>query len=449
MMAAKKHKILIVDDEPNFLRSMKDVLELEEFEVSTNLRARDALAFMQGNRADVMITDLRMPQMSGIELLRQVKTNWPETIVFMLTAYGSIRDAVMCMKLGAENYIMKPVNIKDLVGHLGQALANRANNGNSSSERKKESDVKLIGQSDAICNIRALVERVAKSDLSIIICGESGTGKELVANAIYRDSNRTNKPFLKINCAALPDHLLESELFGYEPGAFTDAKKLKRGKLELIHEGTLFLDEIGDMPVAMQAKLLRVLEEKRVERLGGNRAIPTDFRLLSATNQDLEKLISEGRFRGDLYFRLNALQIKLAPLREIRDDVPLLTEYYVQQIAFSLRINAPKIHQSTIEMLLRYYWPGNVRELRNVIHRAVVLNTGDEILPEHLPEQIRRQEFGRDAPDFPALLSLEEMERHHIMKVLQIADGNKNRTAALLNIHRDTLYRKLRKYELD
>lgn len=447
-MHKNKEKILIVDDEPNFLRALKDTLELEFFEIFTSLSAIDALDILAGNNIDAVITDLRMPKMSGMELLGEIKQNWPEVIVFVLTGYGSIQHAVECMKHGAENYILKPINIKDLINNLKSALSKSDSKKNVSISGINV-DFPFIGQSKAIIEIRELVKKVARSELSILISGESGTGKELIANAINHYSNRNTKPFLKINCAAMPIHLLESELFGYEQGAFTDAKKLKRGKLELAHQGTLFLDEIGEMPMKMQAKLLRALEERVVERLGGNKLIPTDFRLISATNQNLEEQILQGKFRQDLFFRINTLQINLVPLREIREDIQLISNYFIQQFSISQKITPPVIHPKTMEILLSYHWPGNVRELRNVIQRSVILCNGKEILPEHLPDHLHLQEFSNVAVDSAFLLSLEDMEKHHIQKVLEISGGNKNRTAALLKIHRDTLYRKLRKYELD
>lgn len=447
-MSGKAPKVLVVDDEPNFLRSLNDALKLEGFDVFTCLRPREALNRLEEGKFDLVITDLRMPEMSGMELLRRIKEKWPGIGVFVLTAYGSIGDAVECMKHGAENYILKPVNIHDLIVQLRGAATRQQKDSPGGTGTVSEVEMPLIGQSKTMRNIRDLIGKIAPSDLSIVILGESGTGKELVAHALYRDSNRNNKPFMKINCAALPDHLLESELFGYEPGAFTDAKKLKRGKLELAHSGTLFLDEIGDMPFPMQAKLLRALEERSVERLGGNQPVKTDFRLISATNQNLQSKIRQGDFREDLYFRINAFQIKLAPLRELQDDIPLLTEYFLQQFAISQGINPPSVDPRAMELLGSYHWPGNVRELRNTIHRSVVLSAGRKILPEHLPEHLSLNSPPRIQKS-DVQLSLEEVERQHISKVLEIAGGNKNRTASILNIHRDTLYRKLRKYELE
>ena len=448
-MKYQKEKILIVDDEPNFLRALRDTLELESFEIFTSLSALEALPILHENRIDAVITDLRMPKMSGIELLREIKQKWPGVIVFILTGYGSIQHAVDCMKLGAENYILKPINIMDLISNLKTALMKSSETEKKNAGNTADMDFPFIGQSSATIETRELVKKIAHSELSVVIKGESGTGKELIANAIYQYSNRKNKPFLKINCAALPLHLLESELFGYEPGAFTDAKKLKRGKLEIAHQGTLFLDEIGDMPIEMQAKLLRVLEEHVVERLGGNQLIQTDFRLISATNQNLELCIKNGEFRNDLYFRLNTMQINLKPLREIREDIQLISNYFVQRYSIEQKINQPSIHSKTMEIFLSYHWPGNVREMRNVIQRSVVLCDGKDILPEHLPDHMHWHEYNDVEIDSTSLLSLEDMEREHIQKVMQIASGNKNRTAALLKIHRDTLYRKLRKYELD
>ena len=270
----------------------------------------------------------------------------------------------------------------------------------------------------------------------------------MVANSIYHNSNRKKQPFIKINCASLPDHLLESELFGYEPGAFTDAKKLKLGKFELAHSGTLFLDEIGDMPILMQAKLLRVLEEKKVERLGGNRIIETDFRLISATNQNLEQLIEHGKFRQDLYYRLNMIQIQLPSLRELADDIPRLCQFFLGKFSQEQNKRTPQIHPITKEKLLQYFWPGNIRELKNVINRAFVLSDGKQILPENLPSSITGDKI-KPINKFSHVIPLDDLEKEHIFNILKLTKGNKNRTASILNIHRDTLYRKIKKYNIE
>jgi len=445
-MVKKKKQILLVDDEPNFLRTLKDALELEGFAISVSENGLQALQLLQQTNVDVVITDIRMPKMTGMELLKQIKNSLPQIIVFVLTGYGSIQDAVQSVKIGAENYILKPVNVKDLIDNIHQAFKRRENR--MSDPELSPNGFSMIGNSQSLQQIRSLLPKIASSELSVLITGESGTGKELVANAIYQHSNRKEQAFLKINCAALPEHLLESELFGYEPGAFTDAKKIKRGKLELAHCGTLFLDEIGDMSVAMQAKLLRVLEEKRVVRLGGNRTIPTDFRLLSATNQNLQSLIASGRFREDLYFRMNTFHIQLPPLREIIADIPLLSEYFLQGYCAEQQMNPPQIYPETMTKMMLYSWPGNVRELRNVIQRAVVLCGGKFILPEQLPF-LTADELDQTPKPSLVAKTLDEMEREHILRVLKITGGNKNRTATILNIHRDTLYRKLRKYHIE
>ena len=438
----KQFTVLLVDDEPNFLRSLRDTLELEGYRVLTAPDGIRALRILEAQGVDILITDVRMPGMTGMELLQTVKKRWPDLHVFLLTGYGSIQDAVRSIRLGARNYILKPVNVADLLVNIKEvARENR---------KKAQEDLGqglLVGQSRAMQEVRELIEKVAASELPLLIIGESGTGKELAANAIYEASNRKGRSFVKLNCAAVPESLLESELFGYEPGAFTDAKRRKRGRLELAHRGTLFLDEIGEMPLTMQAKLLRVLEEKRFERLGGSAPVYADFRLISATNQDLEKMIAQGRFRKDLYFRLNAIQIRMPPLRDIPEDIPVLSEYFLHRFCQREGLPEPPFLPEALSVLLRYSWPGNVRELRNVIHRAVVLSRGQPITPEHLPPHMVRQTEG--GPAGASLLSLEEIEKRHIQRILELTGHNKSRAAHLLQIHRDTLYRKLRKYHLE
>ena len=441
-MVKKQTTILLADDEANFLRSLRDTLELEGYRVLTALDGVRALRILESESVDVLISDVRMPHMTGIELLRVAKRRWPRLLVFLLTGYGSIQDAVQSMRLGAQNYILKPVNVGDLLTNLREALRQ---------EKRKSAEEEtghiLVGQSRPIQELRQMIEKVGPSDLPVLITGESGTGKELVADSIYATSRRKGRPFVKLNCAAVPQNLLESELFGYEPGAFTDAKRRKKGKLELAHRGTLFLDEIGEMPFSMQAKLLRVLEEKSLERLGGSTTIHVDFRLISATNQNLEALIDQGKFRRDLFFRLNAIQLKTPALREIPEDIPLLAEYFLHEFCRKEGIAEPALTDETVDVLVRYSWPGNARELRNVIHRAVVLSQGGVITPEHLPAHLSSAVAAVSSTRSD--LSLEEIEKRHIQRVLELTGHNKSRAADLLQIHRDTLYRKLRKYHLE
>ena len=450
-----RSKILLVDDEINCLRAVRDVFDLEGFNCLTANSGMAAIELFDRNDIDIVVTDIRMPKMNGIELLKKIKERKPSTRVLMLTGYGSIEDAVESIKLGAYNYILKPVNVADLLADIHDILKE------IEGEPDKESSAALIeelpegkhllGRSERLNTVTQLIQKIAKTDLSVLIQGESGTGKELAAMAIHYSSDRAKRPFISINCAALPETLLESELFGYEKGAFTDAKTSKKGKVELAHTGTLFLDEIGDMSHAMQAKLLRVLEARELDRLGSDRKRKVDIRLLSATNQDLRSAMEQGHFRNDLYYRLNTVNIVMPALREMREDIPLLANSFIKEYAIRLGRPVPVINDESMDVLLKYNWPGNVRELGNSMRRAVALCDGGVIrnpdLPEHLVQyETSNTHFSESEMNKP--LSLAEVEKRHILNVLEGVNGNRSKAANLLGIHRDTLLRKLKQYGL-
>lgn len=455
-MSTKKSKILLVDDEVNCLRSVKDVIDLEGFECLTANSGFAALEIFARNDIDIVVTDIRMPNMNGIELLKKIKERKPSTPVLMLTGYGSIEDAVNSIKLGAYNYILKPVNVADLLADIQDILSEIESRGDKETSLAFTDEIpegkRILGQSEKLNNVNQLIQKIAKTDLSVLIQGESGTGKELAAMAIHYSSDRAKKPFISINCAALPETLLESELFGYEKGAFTDAKTTKKGKVELAHTGTLFLDEIGDMSTSMQAKLLRVLEVRELDRLGSNRSRKIDIRLISATNQDLRAAMENGLFRSDLYYRLNTVNVEMPALREIHEDIPLLANYFIKEYATRLCRPIPLLCDQSKQILLNYDWPGNVRELANAIRRAVALCDGDEIRNPDLPEHLVSYEAGSVPSaiesDQDQFLPLAEVEKRHILKVLESVDGNRSKAANLLGIHRDTLLRKLKQYGL-
>jgi len=458
-MTADKSKILLVDDEENCLRSVKDVFDLEGLECFTANSGLKALDIFDRSDIDIVITDIRMPGMSGIELLNKIKERRPTTPVLMLTGYGSIEDAVKSIKMGAYNYILKPVNVNDLLADIRDIIAELELKGEEDSEVVLFSGLpagkRIIGNSDRLYHVTELIQKVAKTDLSVLILGESGTGKELAAAAIHHSSDRTKGPFVRINCAALPETLLESELFGYEKGAFTDAKTTKKGKVELADGGTLFLDEIGDMAPAMQAKLLRVLEEREVDRLGSNSAKgkSVDIRVISATNQQLRNAVEHGTFRNDLYYRLNTVTVEMPALREIRDDLPLLANHFVKEYAARLRRAIPAISDEAMNTLLKYNWPGNVRELANAMRRAVALCDGGEIrnvdLPEHMIHCEPETKPAEIESDYLEPLTLAEVEKQHIIRVFENVNGNRSKASNLLGIHRDTLLRKLKQYGLN
>ncbi len=448
-------KILLVDDEENCLRSLKDVLDLEQLDCTTTSSGLKALELFSHDDYDIVITDVRMPGVSGIDLLKQVKRLKPDTTVIMLTGFGSINDAVASIKLGAYQYILKPVIMDDLLTLIKDAASQHSRTtGTSPLLDLKEplpSGKTILGRSIRLQNVAKLISKIASTDLPVLILGESGTGKELAATAIHHTSDRAAKPFIAINCAAFPDTLLESELFGYEKGAFTDARTSKAGRIEEADGGTLFLDEIGDMKPAMQAKLLRVLEEQEFQRLGSNKSRRIDIRLISATNRDLRQAIADKSFRADLYYRLNAVTIAMPPLREIPEDIPLLANHFARDFAARFSRESVQVDEEAIAALLRYSWPGNVRELANAIRRAVALSEGHSIriydLPPHLIQEVNPTVEIEPSPS--GTLLLEEVEKEHILKVLEMTDGNRSEAAQILGIHRDTLLRKLKKYGVE
>jgi DNA-binding NtrC family response regulator len=448
-------KILLVDDEENCLRSLKDVLELERLDCTTASSGLKALELFSHDDFDIVITDVRMPGVSGIDLLKQIKRLRPETNVIMLTGFGSINDAVASIKMGAYQYILKPVIMDDLLNLIRDITTQIDRSAGSSPlldlKEPLPSGKTILGRSIRLQNVAKLISKIACTDLPVLILGESGTGKELAATAIHHTSDRAGKPFVAINCAAFPDTLLESELFGYEKGAFTDARASKAGRIEEADGGTLFLDEIGDMKPAMQAKLLRVLEEQEFQRLGSNKSRRVDIRLISATNRDLRQAISEKGFRADLYYRLNAVSIAMPPLREIPEDIPLLANHFARDFAARFSRDSITVEEEAIAALQRYHWPGNVRELANAIRRAVALSEGLSIriydLPPHIIQEVTPSIEIEPSPS--GTLLLDEVEKEHILKVLDMTEGNRSEAAQILGIHRDTLLRKLKKYGVE
>ncbi len=450
----EKTRILLVDDEENCLRSLKDVFELEHIECATALNSAKALDIITHNDIDIVISDVRMPGISGMDLLKHIKRIKPEIAVIMLTGHGSIHDAVQSIKQGAYQYILKPVIMEDLLAQVKDLLRKIDQERTASPLQALKGNLPLgkviIGQSVRLQNVAKLINKIASTDLPVLILGESGTGKELAATAIHYSSDRSEKPFIAINCAAFPDTLLESELFGFEKGAFTDARNSKAGKIEEADGGTLFLDEIGDMKPAMQAKLLRVLEEQQFQRLGSNKYRQIDIRIISATNRDLNQAIQEGLFRTDLFYRLNAVSILMPTLREIPDDIPLLANYFAKEFASKFDRKVEGLAEEAVEALKKYHWPGNIRELANAIRRSVALADGKQIQLFDLPPYIANGQYEplHGQPSKPQKLLLADIEKEHILSVMDMVQGNKSEAAQLLGIHRDTLLRKLKKYGL-
>ncbi|MEK6697634.1 MAG: sigma-54 dependent transcriptional regulator [Nitrospirota bacterium] len=451
-------KILVVDDEQLIRWTLEQHLVKEGYDVTTVESAEKGLELINEEAPDLVLLDNRLPDMSGLELLEKINVQERGLMVIMITAYGMVETAVKAMKLGAYDYISKPFNLEEITFVIKKALE-------AGSLRKQVTLLRqqckgqvdaLIGESEELAKVKNLILKIAKSDATtVLIQGESGTGKELVARAVHASSARADKPFMAVNCAALPVTLLESELMGHEKGAFTDAKAAKKGLFELADGGTVFLDEIGDMDLSMQAKLLRVLENKTFKRVGGVKDITVDVRVISATNQDLSKAISEGRFRKDLYYRLQVVPVNLPPLRERGDDVLLLARYFITYFNQELHKNVRGLSKEVEQILLLYPWPGNVRELKNALERAMILDVDTDLLPEHLPQEIleNRHEAATGMPvslDGFAIpdqgISMEDVEHALVKKALEIAAGNQTKAAQLLRMPRDAFRRRMKRF---
>ncbi len=441
----RQTKILIVDDELSVRSSLEEWFLEDGFKVKSAESAEDALTKMHAGPYDLILLDIKMPGMDGITLQKKIKDIDPNAIIIIMTAYASVDTAVEALKLGAFDYVTKPFDPDDLSRLIRNALKQKDLAEENQNLKEKISELtgidEIIGQSEEMKRVFEMVQTVAETDSTVLIRGESGTGKELIARAIHSHSKRRYFPIVAVNCGAIPETLLESELFGHEKGAFTGAQYRRKGKLELANGGTLFLDEIGDITSKMQVDLLRVLEGKRFTRLGGNEEIQVDFRLICATNKNLEKLVEQEIFREDLYYRINVFTIVIPPLRERRADILPLAEHFMRKYARSMSKPVKKFSADAQQMLLSYPWPGNVRELENAIERAMVVGKKAEIHTEDLPLHLNGGSNGSGNG-----VSLEEVERLHIQKVLKETGGNVTRTASLLGIDRVTLYNKLKKY---
>jgi len=444
-------KILVVDDETAQRELVSGFLARHGFEVLSAGDGREALERFRGEPVDLILTDQKMPGFSGLQLLEAARAVTPEVAVIVMTAYGTIEHAVAAIKAGASDYLTKPLNLDELLHRIGQVRDRQRLVGENRELRaalqERHRVEGVIGESGRMQEALSLVRRVAASDATVLIRGESGTGKELIAKAIHYASRRAEGPLVRINCAALPEGLLESELFGHEKGAFTGAHAMRRGRFELAHGGSLFLDEIGDLPPHLQVKLLRVLQEREIERVGSSHPIQVDVRLLAATHRDLEALLKEGRFRDDLYYRLNVVTISVPPLRERREDIPLLLDHFLSRFARENGKTIRGLTREARETLLRYDYPGNVRELENVVERAVVLTRDEVIGLADLPLAVREPEPDTgEAAGLPA--AVEGLERRMIREALARADGIQTRAAELLGISERVLRYKLRKYGL-
>jgi DNA-binding NtrC family response regulator len=446
-VAVSKIKILIVDDELIMRESLAGWLERDGHAVQTAASGEEALEKVKETQFDIFLVDIKMEGISGLEVLRNVKESDPDADVVMITAYGSIPSAIEAMKDGAYDYMLKPfdpnelgVLIEKIIQHQEQARENIYLKEQYKERTRFES---MIGQSKPMQGIFDLIRDVAPMDSTVLITGETGTGKGLAAKAIHTNSSRRDGPFVTVNCGAIPEHLMETELFGHQKGAFTDAKETKKGRLELAHGGTLFLDEIGEISMRMQIDLLRVLEDRIFYRVGGTQPIEADFRVIAATNRNLEKAIKAGIFREDLFYRLNVISFEMPSLIQRKEDIPLLAEHFLYRFAQETNKLTDKISREAMDEMMLYDWPGNIRELENAIERSVVVGKQREILPEDLPI------FCHEPTPQKKAYSLKEVEKAHIQHVLVENQWNIARSAKLLGIDRSTLYSKIKRYNIN
>ena len=454
-MTARKRKILVVDDDAGIRESLEVLLGSWGFEVLQASDAMKATDLVERHDPDIVITDVVMPEISGLELLRKLKAGNPHRPVLLFTAQGSIDMAVEAMKQGARDFLTKPITdlpkLKALLDDAEQEIELRRKAKRLSSKTQGDSGLTdFIGVSKSMREVFDLINNVAGRDVCVMITGESGTGKEVVARSIHRLSRRDTKPFIPLNLAAIPETLMESELFGHERGAFTGAVVMRQGCFEQANAGTLFLDEIAEMPLSLQPKLLRVLSDGRVRRLGGSHEFEFDVRVIAATNRDPMRAIEEGRLRDDLYYRLNVVPIALPPLRERQEDIPLLVQFFISEFNRKHQIGIEGITDDGSELLRNYPWPGNVRELRNVIERAVVLTKGEWIEEGNLPPYIRNSTLTPDKLTFSiGATTVAEAERELIVKTLERAGNNKAEAARQLGVDVKTIYNKLRSYNIE
>lgn len=450
------HKILIADDELNMRLVLEAMLSREGYELALAADGREAWQIIQGGGIDTVITDLKMPRLDGLALLDLVARHYPGLPLIIISAYGSVAGAVDAVKRGAFDYITKPFELEEIKAVLKKAVSSRRLDEKEYLPEEDEIDRQgIIGAGPAIQEVYDNIKRVAPTTTTVLITGETGTGKELVAKAIHMNSPRKNNPFIKINCAAIPENLIESELFGYEKGAFTGAQLRKQGKFEIAHRGTIFLDEIGEIPKDMQVKILRVIQEQEFERIGGLKTIKVDVRLVAATNLDLFEEVKKGNFREDLYYRLNIFPILLPPLRDRREDVDLLADHFLDRFNEKLGRNIQGIDPEARETMRNYPWPGNIRELENLLERMVLVVAGERISRNDLPGEIKAE---RPAPppklggegQFNVFLKghMEEVERQTLARMLDEEGGNVTRTAKRLGISRKGLQMKMIKYDL-
>ena len=447
-----KFTILTIDDEENIRNGLADNFELEGYEVKQAASGKEGLQLIEKGDIDLVITDLRMDGISGQEVVNQVTSKYPGIPIIVLTGHGSIEDATAAIKKGAYDFLTKPLDLTHLNKIVKNALQGRELALQKTQLLKELNNFKtldkMVGKSAELRKVSETISKVAPSKATVLITGESGVGKELVADEIHNLSNRKDKPFVKVHCAALSESLLESELFGHEKGSFTGADTMQKGRFELAHGGTIFLDEIGEINQSIQVKILRVIQEKKFERVGGEKTIDVDVRIVAATNKNLEEEVKAGRFREDLYYRLNVVRIQMPSLRERKDDIPLLVKSFLREFNLENEKNVTGFDAKSKAAILKYNWPGNIRELRNCVECAVVMCNGEEITLEDLPVSVRESVEDKNII-IPHGITLDEAEKIIIQNSLTMAGGNKTKVAQILGIGRKTLHRKLQEYGME
>ena len=432
--------ILIIDDEIDMCISLTKLFKAHNYNAIYTSDSRKTLSLLEDNDIFLVLTDYKMPEISGINLIKSIKNKYPDLPVIMISGYGSVDTIVTAMKYGAQNFYEKPIKFPKLLSEIEQLK-----NAKDKQNIIKKSDT-IITDNAKMDEILEIVDKISSTDIPVIITGESGTGKELIANAIHKKSNRFEKPYIKINCASIPETLLESELFGHEKGAFTDAKEIRKGKFEIAEGGTIFFDEIGEMSVNTQAKLLRVIQEKEFERLGSNLVQKMDVRFVAATNKNLKTLVEEGKFREDLYYRLSVVHLEIPTLKERKEDILPLSDYFITEFNDKYSKSICTISTETASIFLEHSWPGNIRELKNCVERSVIFCEGTEISPKDLPLQYKRvTDFASN--DIKSVY--DKVTREVILDALNKAKGSKTKAAEILNINRRTLYNKMKKIGLD
>lgn len=456
-MKGKRIKILIIDDDPEIIWILTEALQEEGYNILTANGGREGLQIVKRENPELVLLDIKMPDMNGLEVLSRIKTQSKNTSVIILSAHGEAKMVVKAMQAGATDFVIKPFDKDELIITINKVLEHRKLETEVESLKQKLKNTteyeSFIGDSSLILNVKKMVEQVADTELTVLVRGESGTGKELVTRAIHSLSNRRDKPFVKVNCATLPENLLESELFGYERGAFTGAQRPKPGRFEFAHEGTIFLDEIGEMPPSLQAKLLQVLEEKEFTRLGGKNPVKVDVRIIAATNRDLDEGIKTGTFREDLFYRLNEVVVFLPPLREHKEDIPLLVEFFMEKYSNLYSKEYKQLSNETLSLFMNHDWPGNIRELENLIKKVIVLGS-EEIVTDHIPHDVVSGKIVYRPND--KIIPLKEISKQavikaesaHIKKALNKTNWNRLQAAKILDVSYRSLLSKIKEYEI-